>query len=108
MRLSIAASALALSLASTAFAAPTSPAPNAAAPTAVQRPAKSPTTAVRYNTATNIRKAEQKLKDMGKFAGPVDGRFGAQFRTSLTTWQKENKLKPTGRLNAETIKALGI
>ncbi|MBY0421563.1 MAG: peptidoglycan-binding protein [Parvularculaceae bacterium] len=105
MRLSLAASALVLTLASTAFAAPASPKP---APTSVQRQASNPIPAVRYNTASNIRKAEQKLKDLGKFNGAVDGRFGAQFRTSLMTYQKENKLTPTGRLNAQTMKSLGV
>lgn len=82
-------------------------APAAQPATETTKPMAKPSTAtVQYNTVANIKMAQQKLKDLGKYAGPVDGRANAQFRTALIAFQKDHKLEATGRLNAKTLKAL--
>jgi peptidoglycan hydrolase-like protein with peptidoglycan-binding domain len=38
----------------------------------------------------------------------VDGHMGAKTRSALIAFQHQHNLKPTGRLNAATAKALGV
>ena len=85
----------------------TSSAPAAQPATEANMPKAKPSTlVVQYNTAANIKMAQTKLKSLGKYAGPVDGRTNVQFKTALIAFQKDHKLEATGRLNAKTLKAL--
>ena len=52
--------------------------------------------------------AQEKLKGMNLYSGPVDGQRNATFVKSVESFQKAHKLKVTGLLSNETQKALGI
>lgn len=52
--------------------------------------------------------AQEKLKGMNLYSGPVDGQRSATFVKSVESFQKAHKLKVTGLLSNETQKALGI
>lgn len=116
MRNIVLATAAGLLLSTSAFAAqataPAStpaPAPAAAATTAVKtEAAKAAKPAVDHaaTLAARIKKAQVKLKDLGKYSGPTDGKTNADFETALKQFQKDNNLKETGHLNLETVKAL--
>jgi len=54
------------------------------------------------------RTAQEKLKGMNLYSGPVNGERSATFVKSIETFQKAHKLKVTGTLSGETQKALGI
>jgi len=45
---------------------------------------------------------------LGYFNGDIDGVLGPATRASITTYQKDKKLKQTGRMDIETLTALGI
>ena len=81
---------------------PTVPAPAPAAGTV--KPAM--TRAARHREL--YKTAQEKLKGMSLYSGPVDGERNASFVKSVEDFQKQHKLKVTGLLTAETQKALGI
>lgn len=57
---------------------------------------------------TTVRAAQQKLQEMGLYAGAVDGIAGSQTAAALRRYQLREGLKVTGRLNRETLESLGI
>jgi hypothetical protein len=56
----------------------------------------------------DIKKVQEALKDKGNDPGPVDGIVGPQTKKALRAFQSSQNLKTTGRLDAETAKALGV
>ena len=56
----------------------------------------------------DIKKIQEALKDKGNNPGPVDGIFGPQTQKALRAFQSSQGLKTTGRLDEETVKALGV
>lgn len=114
MRNFVLATAAGLLLSTSAFAAQaTAPAPAPApaatpAPAAKAEVAKAAKPAVSHEVtlAARIKKAQVKLKELGKYSGPTDGKTNADFETALKQFQKDNNLKETGHLNLETVKAL--
>jgi peptidoglycan hydrolase-like protein with peptidoglycan-binding domain len=95
----------------TLTAAPALAAPPAAtattAPPVAAAPAKPVASKANRHEAL-YRSAQQKLKSMNLYSGPVDGQRSATFIKSVENFQRDHKLKVTGRMNAETSKALGI
>jgi peptidoglycan hydrolase-like protein with peptidoglycan-binding domain len=55
-----------------------------------------------------VRQVQQQLNDKGHDAGPVDGIFGKRTRKALKDFQKAEGMQPTGKLDRETMAALGI
>ena len=51
---------------------------------------------------------QRQLAKRGYYKGPVNGDFGASSRTALTRFQKDNHLKPTGRIDEDSLEALGF
>ena len=56
----------------------------------------------------DIKKAQEALKGKGTDPGPADGVMGPQTQKALRAFQSANGLKTSGRLDAETAKALGV
>lgn len=54
------------------------------------------------------KRAQEKLKAMNMYAGPVDGKRSPVFVKAIEGFQSAHKLKASGRLNHKTQKALGI
>jgi len=54
--------------------------------------------ATRPLTQSEIRQAEQKLKDLGYWTGPIDGTWDITDRQALIAFQKVSGAKPTGVL----------
>ncbi len=59
-------------------------------------------------TKTEIKQAEQWLKDMGYWTGPVDGVWDGASRHALTAFQKLQGARPTGRLTRAEHNALSV
>lgn len=57
-------------------------------------------------TQSEIRQAEQKLKNLGYWTGPVDGAWDATDRHALIAFQKISGAKPTGVLTRAEYNAL--
>jgi peptidoglycan hydrolase-like protein with peptidoglycan-binding domain len=55
-----------------------------------------------------VRDAQQALNDKGYDAGPVDGILGPKTKAALQKFQKDQGMQATGRLDSNTIAALGI
>ncbi len=58
-------------------------------------------------TPSFYRRVQQALNDRGYNVGAVDGIIGAATKSQLTKFQRDNNL-PIGRLDFETLKALGV
>ena len=56
----------------------------------------------------DVKKVQEALKDKGNDPGPADGILGPQTQKALRAFQSKEGLKSTGRLDAETAKALGV
>jgi membrane-bound lytic murein transglycosylase B len=56
----------------------------------------------------DIKKVQEALKDKGHDPGPVDGIVGPQTQKALRSFQVANGIRATGRVDAETAKALGM
>lgn len=50
--------------------------------------------------------AQQRLSDLGFEPGAIDGLMGPRTRAAVRKFQREHALKPSGRLDAATLKAL--
>lgn len=59
-------------------------------------------------TKAEIKQAEQWLKDLGYWTGPVDGVWDGATRHALTAFQKIQKAKATGRLTRAEYNALSV
>jgi len=55
-----------------------------------------------------VRNVQEKLLEEGIDPGPVDGILGPQTRAGLREFQRENGLTVTGRMDNETLSALGL
>lgn len=56
----------------------------------------------------DVKKVQEALKDKGNDPGPADGIMGPQTQKALRAFQSKQGIKSTGRLDAETAKALGV
>ncbi len=59
-------------------------------------------------SASVIRKVQQTLDNRGFKAGAVDGVLSSSTQSALRAFQKSENLQETGRLNPQTLAALGI
>lgn len=55
-----------------------------------------------------IKEAQTQLKDNGLYNGPVDGIVGPKTRAALRTYQKQNGLRQTARLDHETAAKMNL
>ncbi len=65
-------------------------------------------TLVEGHTGADVAEVQAKLKELGYYHGPVDGRFGPGMRAALLRFQKEKRLRLTGLVRWDTYKALGL
>lgn len=61
-----------------------------------------------YVDSRTVRQAQKTLNDRGFRTGGVDGRMGPQTQAALVNFQRAEKLQPTGKLDRQTLSALGI
>ena len=54
------------------------------------------------DTGTDVKKVQQRLKDLGYFTGTVDGKFGTGTIKALKAFQKKNGLTQDGVCGAQT------
>ena len=59
-------------------------------------------------SADTVKQAQQALKDKGHDVGPVDGMYGPQTQKGVKEFQEKQNMKATGRLDAQTLSALGV
>ncbi len=57
---------------------------------------------------SELRQAQQKLKDDGDYHGQIDGKFGPKTRQALKDFQQKNGLPQTGQLDQQTASKLGL
>jgi peptidoglycan hydrolase-like protein with peptidoglycan-binding domain len=55
---------------------------------------------------SEVREAQEALKEAGFNPGPVDGQFGAQTKSAIKEYQKANGLPQTGQLDEDTREML--
>jgi len=73
----------------------------AASPSASPRTSSPPPAPV-----SDVFAAQQRLKDRGYYAGPVDGVLGPATEAALRTYQRDQGLTVTGRLDSPTVRHL--
>lgn len=57
---------------------------------------------------SDVVEVQKRLSGLGYYNGEIDGRYGWGTRESVINFQKANKLEPSGNVDKETYKALGI
>ena len=55
-----------------------------------------------------IQRAQQNLKTLGYYAGPINGLPDANLKAALLTYQRDSKFKRSGRLDKITLMGLDI
>ena len=55
-----------------------------------------------------VRQVQKTLNDRGFRTGGVDGRMGPQTQAALVNFQRSEKLQPSGKLDRQTLAALGL
>jgi peptidoglycan hydrolase-like protein with peptidoglycan-binding domain len=55
-----------------------------------------------------IKEVQQKLRDAGFDAGPVNGDFGTKTQAALAQFQLSQTLPASGMLDEQTLRALGV
>jgi len=58
--------------------------------------------------AKTVAKAQKTLNDRGFRTGGVDGHMGPQTQAALVSFQRGEKLPPTGKLDRQTLIKLGV
>jgi peptidoglycan hydrolase-like protein with peptidoglycan-binding domain len=58
--------------------------------------------------AQTVRQVQKTLNDRGFRTGGVDGLMGPQTQAALVNFQRAEKLQPTGKLDSQTLSALGV
>jgi len=58
--------------------------------------------------SSNVKEAQQALKDKGYDPGPVDGVMGMKTKEALKSFQSASNLQATGTIDAQTAEKLGI
>ena len=71
----------------------------------VVQPLPKPTT---QETSTMVIRAQAALMRKGYYEGDIDGLLGEETRAALKAFQKDQKIKETGRMDIETLTRLGI
>src|SRR5688572_17899151 len=61
-----------------------------------------------YVDSQTVRQVQKILNDRGFRTGGVDGRMGPQTQAALVNFQRAEKLQPTGKLDKQTLSALGV
>ena len=56
---------------------------------------------------THLRQVQQQLKTAGLYKGRIDGRMGPDTRRAIAQFQEKNGLQGTGKLDQQTLAALG-
>jgi hypothetical protein len=60
------------------------------------------------NSMTNVKQAQQALKEKGYDPGPIDGVMGARTKEAIKSFQNASNLPASGTLDAQTSQQLGI
>jgi hypothetical protein len=60
------------------------------------------------NSMTNVKQAQQALKEKGYDPGPIDGVMGARTKEAIKSFQGASNLPASGTLDAQTSQQLGI
>ncbi|MBZ4688402.1 MAG: hypothetical protein PWQ96_989 [Clostridia bacterium] len=60
------------------------------------------------SSSPDVIKVQSRLRELGLYLGPTDGRFGKMTEISLMYFQAVNGLEPDGKVGKETYKALGL
>ena len=60
------------------------------------------------STDSTISTAQQQLAEQGYYSGEIDGIFGPETRRAVMRYQSDHGLGVTGRLNLDTLRALGL
>lgn len=61
-----------------------------------------------HNSKETISSAQQSLKSGGYYRGEVDGISGRETQAAVRRFQHDNNLAVTGRLDPDTLSALGV
>jgi len=61
-----------------------------------------------FVNSQTVRQAQKTLNDRGFRTGGIDGRMGPQTQAALVSFQRAEKLQPTGKLDRQTLAALGL
>jgi peptidoglycan hydrolase-like protein with peptidoglycan-binding domain len=80
----------------------------AASPAASQQQAAAAPGVVRPIKPPLYLRAQERLKELGEYKGPVTGRRDAATVDAIKRFQTTQKLPVSGRLTPETLKALGV
>ncbi|PYK88067.1 MAG: hypothetical protein DMF47_01135, partial [Verrucomicrobia bacterium] len=60
------------------------------------------------STDSTVAAAQEQLARQGYYRGEIDGVFGPETRRAIVRYQSDHGLRATGRLNTDTLHALGL
>ncbi len=60
------------------------------------------------STDSTVASAQAQLAKQGYYRGKIDGVFGPETRRAIVRYQSDHDLSVTGRLNADTLRTLGL
>jgi peptidoglycan hydrolase-like protein with peptidoglycan-binding domain len=61
-----------------------------------------------HHSMTNVKQAQQALKEKGYDPGPIDGVMGARTKEAIKSFQNASNFPASGTLDAQTSQQLGI
>lgn len=62
----------------------------------------------KYYSAATVKKIQKKLNKLGYKCGKADGSFGAKTKSAIKKYQKEKKMKSSGKINKTLLKKLNL
>ena len=61
-----------------------------------------------YYSAATVKKIQKKLNKLGDKSGKADGSFRAKTKSAIKKYQKEKKMKSSGKINKTLLKKLNL
>ncbi|CAH2598621.1 Peptidoglycan-binding protein [Rhodovastum atsumiense] len=59
-------------------------------------------------SSVEVRNLQSRLRDLGYYRGSIDGAWGAGTQDALQRFQQSSGIQVTGRVNPQTVTALGL
>jgi peptidoglycan hydrolase-like protein with peptidoglycan-binding domain len=59
-------------------------------------------------SSEQVKNLQKALQDKGVDPGPIDGIMGPKTQAALRSYQKDQKLPETGRIDNQTLEKLGV
>lgn len=75
-------------------------------PTATPAPTSAPSSLKKGSSGADVKKVQQRLRELGYYSGSIDGDYGAGTESAVKAFQRNNGLEADGKVGSRTLAKL--